>query len=157
MDRNMIKKDRMRYTKNTLSSSLCYLAILFDVFYFVNIFSTDVGTYYYTISIGVSVIWNLLFLLAAFLASEGIKNYKRFHSILIIAIGSLQFVRIFGIPLNALNDFVVNANKNAMDLSQFITLTVFISLSGILCIAAGVIGLVKINTLENYKKEMGIE
>ena len=32
-----IKRDRMRFTKNTLSSTLVLAAILFDVFYFVNI------------------------------------------------------------------------------------------------------------------------
>ena len=66
--------DRMRYIKNKTSSNLTILAILFDVFYFVNLYRSDVGDYYYTILIGASIIYNLIFLLAAFLASEGVST-----------------------------------------------------------------------------------
>ena len=55
-----IKKDRLRYTKNTLSSSMTYIAILFNVLYFVNIYQSDVGNYYYTITTGISVLMNLI-------------------------------------------------------------------------------------------------
>ena len=51
MDAKTIKKDRLRYTKNKLSANLAYLAIVFDVLYFVSIYSSDVDTYYYTITI----------------------------------------------------------------------------------------------------------
>ena len=68
-----IKRDRMRFTKNSLSSTLVILAILFDVFYFVNIYESDVGhnvgNFYYQIRIGASIVYNLVFMLAAFLAS----------------------------------------------------------------------------------------
>ena len=66
--------DRMRYIKNKFSANMALLAILFDVFYFVSIYKTDVGSYYYTIMIGASIIYNLVFLLAAFLSSEGVKR-----------------------------------------------------------------------------------
>ena len=33
MDDKLVKKDRLRYTKNSLSASLTYLAILLDVFF----------------------------------------------------------------------------------------------------------------------------
>ena len=65
-----IQRDRMRYIKNSACSNLCYLGLLFDVFYFVLIYRQDVGTYYYTIQIGASIIYNLVFMLAVFLASE---------------------------------------------------------------------------------------
>ena len=52
----IIKTDRMRYTKNTASSRLALLAIVFDVLYFVSIYQSDVGSYYYSIIIGASVI-----------------------------------------------------------------------------------------------------
>ena len=81
-----IATDRMRYTKNTASSRLALLAIVFNVFFFVSIYKSDVGTYYYTILIGASIIYNLVFMLAAFLASEGVKNYKRGYSWLLIAL-----------------------------------------------------------------------
>ena len=100
-DVNLIKKDRMRFTKNTLSSTLCYLAILFNVLYFANVYSTDVGNYYYSIKIGMSVVYNLLFLLFTFLCSEGVKNYSKVYSIVLLCIGAMQVVRIFDIPMKA--------------------------------------------------------
>ena len=50
-DIKVVKKDRLRFTKNKISATLCYLAILFNVLYFVNIYSSDVGNYYYSITI----------------------------------------------------------------------------------------------------------
>ena len=67
MNNELLKKDRMRFVKNKTSSNLAYLAIIFNVLYFISIYSSDVGNYYYTILIGVSVVYNLLFLLTAFL------------------------------------------------------------------------------------------
>ena len=96
MDKNLIKRDRLRFIKNTASANLAYLAILFNVLYFVSIYSSDPGNYYYNIEIGVSVIYNLLFLLTAFLSSEGLKGYKKSYAIIIIVIGALQLVRILG-------------------------------------------------------------
>ena len=43
MDAKTIKKDRLRYTKNKLSANLAYLGIVFDVLYFVSIYSSDVS------------------------------------------------------------------------------------------------------------------
>ena len=77
MDENKrISLDRMRYTKNTLSSSLALCAIVFNVLYFVSIYESDVGSWYYSMLIGASIVYNLLFMLMVFLASEGVKNYK---------------------------------------------------------------------------------
>lgn len=157
-DISTIKKDRMRFTKNTLSSTLCYIAILFNVLYFANIYSTDVGNYYYTINIGASVVYNLLFLLFTFLCSEGVKNYSKGYSIFLLAIGAMQIVRIFGIPLSA-HTTIVSLNKVdtlVMDDKQFITVVVFLLISAACCIAAGVIGLIRTLVLENYKKETGL-
>ena len=157
-DVNLIKKDRMRFTKNSLSATLCYIAILFNVFYFVNIYSTDVGTYYYTIQIGASVVYNLLFLLFTFLCSEGVKGYSKGYSIFLLGIGAMQLVRIFGIPMKAHNT-IISLNKVdtlVMDDKQFALLIVFLCISAACCIAAGIIGLIKTITLENYKKETGL-
>ena len=62
MDREQIKKDRLRYTNNKISANLTYLAIVFDVLFFVSIYRSNVNTYYYNIKIGVSVLLNLVFL-----------------------------------------------------------------------------------------------
>ena len=75
-DDRSVQLDRMRYTKNTASSRLALLAIVFDVLFFISIYKSDVGAYYYTMTIGGSIIYNLIFLLAAFLCSEGVKKYQ---------------------------------------------------------------------------------
>lgn len=42
-DDRTIERDRMRFTRNTLSSNLVLLAILFNVFYFINIYKSDIN------------------------------------------------------------------------------------------------------------------
>ena len=87
-EKKRIQLDRMRYTKNVLSSRLTYLAILFDVLYFVSIFSSDVGSWYYKMLVGGSIVYNLVFMLMAFLASEGVKAYKQSYAWLLLALGA---------------------------------------------------------------------
>ena len=153
-----IKRDRLRFTKNTASSTLCYIAILFNVLYFANIYSSDVGNYYYNINIGMSVVYNLLFLLFAFLCSEGVKNYSKVYSSVLLVIGAMQIVRIFGIPMKAHGTAITleGADVIVMGDKQFTTVIVFLVISAICCITAGVVGLIKTITLENYKKETGL-
>lgn len=157
-DNILIKKDRMRFTKNTTSSTLCYIAILFNVLYFVNIYSSDVGNYFYTVSIGLSVIYNLLFLLFAFLCSEGVKNYSKGYSIFLTIIGIMQIVRIFYIPFKA-HSTMISLNGEevlVMNDTQFTLVVVYLAISAICCIIAGVVGFTKTVSLENYKKETGL-
>lgn len=157
-DINLIKKDRMRFTKNSISSTFCYLSILFNVFYFVSIYSSDVGSYYYSITIGLSVVYNLLFLLFSFLCSEGVKNYNKVMSIVIMVLGALQLVRIFYIPVKAHSTIISleGVETVVMGNNQFAFVVTWLMLSAGFAIAAGIIGLVKTVTLENYKKETGL-
>lgn len=158
MDAKTIKKDRLRYTKNKLSANLAYLGILFNVLYFVSIYSSDVDTYYYTITIGASVLYNLVFLLSAFLCSEGVKNYKFGFAWFVIVIGILQFVRIIGIPKAAHSTVLTLANEEVAVMSdgQFTYVVVCLIISGIACILSGIIGIHKTTTLNNYMKEKGL-
>ncbi len=158
MDAKTIKKDRLRYTKNKLSANLAYLAILFDVLYFVSIYSSDVDTYYYTITIGFSVLYNLVFLLTAFLSSEGVKNYKKNYSWIIMVVGVLQFVRILGIPRMAHSTVLTldGVETVVMGDKQFLWVVICLVVSGVACIASGIAGIYKATTLENYMKEHGL-
>jgi hypothetical protein len=162
MNKATIKKDRMRFTKNTLSSTLCYLAIFLNALYFVTLYSIDkiesVGQDYYGFHIGLSVVYNLLFMLFSFLCSEGVKNYSKVYSIVLLFIGAMQVVRIFDIPMKAHNTIISleQVETAVMDDKQFITLVVFLVISAVCCVVAGVIGLTKTITLENYKKETGL-
>ena len=85
-EEQFIQRDRMRFTKNTLSSGLALLAILFNVFYFVSIYKSDVGSYYYNILIGASILYNLIFMLTVFLCSEGVKSYNKAYACVYSAI-----------------------------------------------------------------------
>ena len=153
-----VKTDRLRYTKNKLSSNLAILAIVFDVLYFISLYSSDVGKYYYTDIIGASIVYNLLFLLCTFLSSEGVKSYKLSYAVLLIGVGIMQIVRIFYIPMQAhATELVVGTDTVlAMGTGQFIRVVIYLSLSAIACIAGGIIGILKTVTLEKYKKEIGV-
>ena len=154
-----IKKDRLRYTKNTLSSSMTYIAILFNVLYFVNIYQSDVGNYYYTITTGISVLTNLVFLLVAFLSSEGLKSYKPVYAYVIIGVGAIQIARIFGIPMIAHTTKIVLGEEETlvMDDAQFNYVLICLIISAVACFIAGFVGLYKTITLNNYVKEQGLE
>lgn len=153
-----IKKDRLRYTKNKLSSTLAILAIVFDALYFISLYSSDVGRYFYTYIIGASIVYNLLFLLCTFLSSEGVKSYKLSYSILLIVVGALQIVRIFYIPMNAHSTLVTVGTESvpAMSDGQFNRIVIYLTLSAAASIAGGIIGIIKTRTLENYKKQINV-
>lgn len=135
--------DRMRYTKDTLSSGLIIIAIVLDALYFVSIYQSDVGSYFYTWVIGASIIYNLVFMLAAFLASEGVKSRKSGYTPLLIAIAVMQVVRIFFIPWRARAAVaMVNGQEVAvMGSGQFCYTTVCLAVSAVCLAAAALISL----------------
>lgn len=151
-----IEKDRLRYTKNTQSSSLALIAIVFNVLYFVSIYSSDVGNFYYSSTIGASVLCNLLFLLFTFLCSEGVKNYKMSYSVALIPLGLFQLIRILGIPTKAHNTFIVlsEVEVRVMESSQFTWVCICLVISAIFCFIAAAIGIKKTITLRNYEKQI---
>lgn len=153
-----VKSDRMRYTKNTISATLSYIAILFNAFYFISIYSSDVGSYFYTIEIGISVIYNLLFMLFVFLASEGVKAYDYKFSMLLLALGAMQIVRIFGIPMDAYTTVIKIGTKTiqVMEIGQFILCIVYLVASAAAAIAGGIIGIRKTKKLRDYEKKIGL-
>lgn len=149
-DPKLIAKDRMRYTKNTLSSNLVYLAILFDVFYFVSLYQSDVGSYYYNMLLGASIIYNLIFLLASFLASEGVKTRKPHYPELLVVLGLVQIGRIFIIPMQAHNAIIKDVQ--VMGDGQFYAIVAFLTLSAVCCIAAGITSYINNKALNDYLK-----
>lgn len=151
-----IQADRMRFTKNTLSSNLAILAILFDVFYFVSIYRSDVGSYYYNILIGASIVYNLLFMLAVFLSSEGVKNYKEGYSWLLAVVGILQIVRIFIIPARAHGAVAVigGVETEVMGDGQYIWLIVFLLVSAACLLASAAINYNKCRILKEHMKTL---
>lgn len=154
-----VKTDRMRFTKNKFSANLSYLAIVFNAIYFVSVYSTDVGSYFYNIEIGFSVIYNLIFMLFVFLASEGVKSYDLKYSIVLTVLGALQIVRIFGIPMNAYNAFVKIGSKQVqvMERGQFLLCVACLALSAAVAIVGGIIAYAKTQKLRNYEKTLAAE
>ncbi len=140
--------DRMRFTKNTASSRLALLAIVFDVFFFVSLYKSDVDTYYYTALIGASIIYNLVFMLAAFLSAEGVKNYKAGYSWAMIALGIGQIVRIFILPMHAHQAVV--GGQQVMGDAQFIRMVIYLVASAVCLFAGAVINLNKSRALSAH-------
>ena len=151
-----IKKDRMRYTKDKFSSNLVMAAIVLDALYFVSIYKTDVGTYYYTWVIGASIIYNLLFMLTAFLASEGIKSRKGGYTPMLTFIGLMQFVRIFYLPARAREAVVViqEVEHVVMSANQHLFAVACLAISGICCIAGGISSYINSKTLASYIRSL---
>ena len=151
-----IKRDRMRFIKNSLASNLAILGILFDVFYFVSIYKSDVDTWYYTILIGGSIVYNLMFMLAVFLSSEGVKNYKKNYSYLLAVIGVLQIVRIFIIPTQAHNaTTLINGETVAvMQDGQFYRVAIYLILSAACLIASAAVNFVRCRELTEHLKTL---
>ena len=157
MNEATIRKDRLRFTKNKLSANLVILSIVANALYFVDIYRSNVGNYYYTLLIGISVVYNLVFMLAAFLSSEGLKNYKLSYCFVAIVLGIIQAGRIFWLPISALNapNPVVGAeNATVMTGGQFAFVTACLVISAALLVIAGITGIIKTTTLNNYRAEL---
>ena len=151
-DEKTIRLDRMRYTKNTPASGLALLAILFDVFFFISIYESNVGSWYYNILMGASILYNLVFLLAAFLCSEGIKNYKIGYAYGMIVLGIIQLVRIFIYPVTAHNSTVIIQEKavTVMENPQFIRCVLYLLLSAACLIVGAVVGMTRSKALKDH-------
>ena len=143
-----ISTDRMRFTKDTLSANAVLLAIVLDCLYFVSIYQSDVSTWYYNWIIGASIIFNLLFLLTAFLASEGVKNRKTGYTLTLLVLGVLQAIRIFYLPAKAHASVVVIAGVETavMEGGQYWFTVICLAVSAACCIFAA------INSYRNNRK-----
>lgn len=154
-----IRLDRMRYTKNSLASTLAILAILFDVFYFISIYESNVGSWYYNILIGTSILYNLIFMLAAFLSSEGIKNYKIGYSYVMIVLGLIQILRIFIYPMRAHAAAVTIQDQavQVMETRQFLFCLIWLIASAACLIAGAVVGMIRSRALKAHIASLGAE
>ena len=153
-DVQTIKTDRMRYTKDSFSSTLVILAIVFDCLYFVSIYQSDIGTYYYNWVIGVSIVYNLIFLLTAFLASESVKNRKSGYSGILVVLGIIQIARVFYLPAkaHAATALVNGVEVPVMGDKQYIYVAACLVLSAVCCIVAAVISSRNNKMLADYMR-----
>ncbi len=151
-DEKTIQRDRMRFTKNTTSANLALLAILFNVFFFISIYESDKGSWYYTILVGASILYNLCFMLAAFLASEGVKNYNLTYSYLLFVLGIGQLIRIFIYPMKAHSATVMIQDKAevVMGDGQFFRVVLYLVVSAVCLFAAGAVGVSRSKALSEH-------
>lgn len=154
-----IKLDRMRFSQNKLSANLALVAIVFNVLYFVSVYRTN-ASFYYQYLIGISVLTNLVFMLVAFLSSEGVKQYKMSYAIALIVLGVVEVVRIFILPVLA-HTPVSSVDSHgeeifviAMEDKQFARVIVYLSLTALTLFTAGIIGIIRSKKLSDYKQSL---
>ncbi|MEG1706451.1 MAG: hypothetical protein RR291_03040, partial [Clostridia bacterium] len=94
----------------------------------------------YTILLGVSIVYNLLFMLAVFLSSVEIKIYNIKFAIVLLVMGVLQIARIFFLPTKF---FLLNTEEDIILTSEVYTkLIIYLVISSALLIASGIVGLI---------------
>lgn len=101
----IINSDILKYKTNKLAAMLALLGIVFSALYFCLLYSLEnTQSDYFTATwkIGFSVLITLFSLLITFLASEGIKNYKKKFCIVLLVLALVQIIRMFGLPLEVL-------------------------------------------------------
>ena len=108
-----ISIDKMKYRKDTLSYSLTLLGLFANALYFITLYKNN-GNFYYSYVMGISVIYNLIFMLMVFLSAEEIKVYKRPFSIVLFIIGIFQLVRILIYPKFALEAEAISQQTHRM-------------------------------------------
>ena len=150
-ERKAIKLERMIYTKDKLPSWLALLAIICNVLFFVSIYRTNLSAYY-NYTIGLSVLTNLLFMLASFLCSEGVKTYKKSFGIAMLVLGAIEIGRIFFFPLKGITTIESTTGAHIMSTAQFTRTVIYLSLAASLLIAGGIISILNSLTLEKTLK-----
>ncbi len=153
----LIERDRMRFVKNSACANLCYLALLFNVFYFVLMYRQDVANYYYNIQIGASIIYNLVFMLIVFMSSESVKHYHKNYTYVLLAVGLMQIVRIFVMPTRAHNATVVveEVTKIVMDDWTYTKAVIYLGVSAAALIYSAVLNFTRCTALEAHVKSLG--
>ncbi|MBQ7913980.1 MAG: hypothetical protein IJ492_02425 [Clostridia bacterium] len=159
-DKKQMKLDRMRYTKNAMSSNMALLAIVANVVYFVVMYKIN-NKAMYELMMGASVITNLLFMLTVFLCSEGVKKYNIKYAAAMIVIGAIELVRIFIWPLklhNTETKITVPGQEPIMTTvlndGQFVLVIVLLVCAAALLIAGGIIGVIRGKQLAAYNESL---
>lgn len=162
----VIKNDIMRYKKNKLAGGLALLGLAFNCLYFMILYALPHSSFF-TYEIGVSVLLTLILLLAVFLSSEAVKGYNKAYSIVLFVIAAFQIVRIFGYPMDGLNNNTLISSADKYNNSimfgyfgayfessepVFTIMVVYLVLSAACLIASGVWGWIVAERLVKFQK-----
>jgi len=95
------KAEIMQYQTDKLSYSLCIFGIIFDMIYFVSLYTNRAVVPDFTI--GVDILVNIVFMMIAFLASEKLKAYEKKWNIYAALLGIIQAARVLWLPMHFKN------------------------------------------------------
>ena len=155
-EKKAIKIQRMEYSKDKIPSWFALLAIIANVLFFVSIYKTNLKAYY-NYTIGLSVLTNLLFMLAAFLCSEGVKAYKKSFGIAMIVLGAIEIGRIFFFPVKGLKTIETTTDAPVMSSSQFTFTVICLSIAATFLIVGGIISIRDSLVLNKYLKSKEVK
>lgn len=155
----IVNTDIMRYKTNRLPAMLALLSLVFNVLYFCLLYGFK-NSFFSNWKIGVSVVITLVTLLFTFLASEGIKGYNKKYCIMLLVLAAIQIIRIFILPIQALQNDLSGAENPALSVRYFgmdlssqaycAILIIWLSLSATCLIASAVLGYINCTRLEKF-------
>lgn len=157
----VLQNDILRYKKNSLPAKLALFGLVFNVLYFCLLYGfknpTDAqanASWFVTILIAGSVLLTLVMLLVNFLASEGIKSYKKGYCIILLVLAIIQIARIFIYPIYVLQhtEFSLTYFWIRTGSSTFpgIMMIVWLCASAVCLIASSIVGFINCTKRERH-------
>lgn len=142
-----LKNDIRNYKNDSLARLLTLLGLAVNCVYFITLYKAN-DIFYYQYPMGLSVLYNLIFMLIVFLSAENVKVYNSKFAYPLIIIGLLQVLRIFYLPKNALA-------ASALSNTRYLILVVALIVSMALLVFAGIISIINSTKLKMYNKRKG--
>ncbi|MCD8372772.1 MAG: hypothetical protein LUD27_05685 [Clostridia bacterium] len=150
----VIQSDIMRYRPNKFSSNFTLLSIAFGCLYFLVLYGQYTRSYelnvevvFFDVGMGLSVIYNLVFLLLTFYMSIQIKNYRKSASYVLIGLAVIQVLRIFWYPVRGLSKDLISAG-------DFTVMIIWLALSAACLIVAAVFGIIRNKQYYDYRAKL---
>lgn len=140
--------ERMHYQANKFGASFVLLAIILNCIVMSLIYE-NLGIIP-SLRIGIDILLNILFILVCFLSSEKVKVYSINWSIATIVLAGVTVLRIFFIPLWALD-------QNYIGKTSFIIYMLFYLIVAGLLVASGIISLIRSRKLRDFLKHREVK
>lgn len=134
--------EKLKYRNDGLSYALILLGLAVNVVYFILLYQNN-NNFFYSLNVGFSIIYNLLFMLFIFLCAENIKKYNCKYAYLSFAFGVMQIIRIFNYPKQALN-------VGGLEQSQYVVINFVLIASAIFLIAGSITSVIKSTILKRF-------
>lgn len=142
MAKDLISIDKKKYRNDSLSYALSLLGLLFNALYFITLYKNN-NNFYYSYLMGISIIYNLLFMLLVFLAAEEVKIYQRNFSFLLLFFAIMQIFRIFYYPKLAFK-------ADVLSLETYRLIIIYLVISSLFLIASAILSFRNSTILKRY-------